>query len=206
MIKIITGIILILITALVLSVTTCNSYKETLDQVTEIEKSKNDTLLIFKDKYGKSVSEGFEIEGKLKSIQITNGNLLDSIHKIRGIKPKTINQIVTIETNTSGEFVGKLDSLQRIITDLNGLKHEQKVLNKKFDDGFLFTNNTVIGDSFYQEYTYKDSLNIVMYWKWAHKFPILRSLWCKKINKVNVQSNNPKTTIIKLQSIKILKQ
>jgi hypothetical protein len=85
----VSAIVLVLILALV---GTCTR----LQQVSDAYKTKNEEVSIWRDKYQRSNAELVVTKLSLANAKKLESELLDSLRKVTGIKPRTVTKVVTV--------------------------------------------------------------------------------------------------------------
>jgi hypothetical protein len=159
-------------------------------------------VITWEDDYGREHAKRGEIQVKYKELEKFNIELADNWDLTKRELKRT-QRLIETERQTE-------DSITTILKDTIIYRDRDipiKALTSNYTDGFMALEILIIKDSLTIEYAYRDKVLVrlgwerpkkkFLFWKWR--------LFSKKSYFAEVVSDNPKTSIIEVQNIEILK-
>lgn len=195
-------IILLIIYAL-LSTKSCMNNKNQLSELEEGIKDRDAKITYWMDKEGKEHARANEVQASKEAIEILFKGKLDSLSKELEIQKKQITQFIEIVKTTNGEFKSKIDTIYKpiIIKDEQGRDSIVRVidyLGTAYKDEWLDFRAKIRDNNFEAEYSIKDSLTIVGFWKKKGLLGL-----GKKDYFLDISSANPNTHISNVKNFKV---
>lgn len=162
-----------------------------------------DTGVSWKDKQNNSHKDNEQIILNKEASDILFKKYKDSIAHVLNLNKNQITGLLSLIENLNGNFSSDVDTVQihdtvtKKIEIAQRFSHSDSVLTLS---GFIYKGKANVN------YNVRINLQVTEYWRWKHKFPILRVLWCKKIKRTDATCNNPNIFIENLTDIKIIKE
>ena len=178
-------------------------------QISDILKHKDDSLIVYKDKNGVLNSKISEIQGNADVIKQVYGKTIDSLAGALKIKSSQIQEYIQIVTSTKGNFKAKIDTVIKRDTINNGGDFAFGIVSDtsypiKFDDGYLSLNAlyTTQGDSIKGSYKFNDQLTVTSFYE---RHGLLKFLGIgRKDYFLNASSTNPNCVVTGLRNFRVV--
>lgn len=201
------GLIMLLVVGVyaIFATKSCRSKVIENNILVEAIKDKEAKIFYYKDQSGKEHARANQVTASKKQIEYLFRGKLDSISKELDIKSKQITDYIQISNSTGGNFSSKIDTFYK--TSYIPVKGKDSIvktidyLGTKYNDTWLDFKAKIKNGTFDAEYTIKDSLDIVSYWKRTGFLGLGRKDYF-----IDISSKNPNTKIQNAKNFKISTQ
>lgn len=183
----------------------CMNEKTQNQNLIEALKNENQKVTYWKDKNGVEHAKVIEIQLTHEQMDALHQGKLDSMANLLKIKEKQITQYIAITTSTHGQFSTPVDTVYESDTvylpsdTVKPVITHNPILKMNYKDGWLDFKGDIHKGRFYGEYTMKDSLTFVTYYKNTGFLGLGR-----RVHYLDVKSDNPNTTILNAKDYKFV--
>lgn len=177
------------------SIRSCYKLSQSKNDLTQAIKSKDAEIKHWKDENGKVHAVINKVQGSIATMKALHDLQLKQIQSELNIKPKQITQVITVGSTNTGIVQTKVDTVYKYLNDTIKIPD---YLTTKYAEKWIQFHAKMKDGLMAAEYSMKDSLQIVGYWK--HKgFLKLGS----KDYFIDVSSFNPNVTITNLKNFHV---
>lgn len=199
------GLIMLIVVGLYAIYATKSCRHQVIENNTLIEaiKDKEAKIVYYKDQTGKEHARVNQVTASKKQIEFLFKGKLDSVSKELNIKSKQITDYIQVINSTAGKFTSKVDTFftPGVVVKIQGKDSIVKTidyLGTNYKDAWLDFKAKIKNGTFEGQYTIKDSLELVSYWKRTGFLGL-----GKKDYFIDISSKNPNSKIQNAKNFKI---